>query len=97
MTPTLLIAQRRAVSAGELVERTAARLSELDLKGKDLRFALLACTDSSDGCALPRAHETRGRHPGAPDPEVLQPFRWPPNLAQACGRVTISPYSQTAR
>lgn len=45
----VFITQQAAESAGELVERTAARLSELDTTGRGIGFALLACGGSSDG------------------------------------------------
>jgi hypothetical protein len=42
----LLIVQRPTESDADLVERTAARLSDLDERGDTIDFALLACSES---------------------------------------------------
>lgn len=50
-TTSVVVAQEPAESADELVERTAARLSELDGEGRGITFALLACGESANDSA----------------------------------------------
>ena len=58
-TKRVVVTQQPAESAHELLVRTAAQLSELDGRGREIGFALLACGESEeDGAGAARAELT---------------------------------------